>query len=137
MPAAYWSAVVSARNAGMETALAILRACSRLTELAFILAFMEMTVTDDRKALLVRITGRVQGVGFRFWTRVQAQRLGLSGWVRNQDDGSVKALITGPDPAISAMLKLLRNGPPGALVSGIETAPTSPREVSRGVRITK
>jgi len=51
---------------------------------------MEMVVTDDRKAVLVRITGRVQGVGFRVWTRQQAQRLGLTGWVCNEDDGSVR-----------------------------------------------
>ncbi|WP_338012938.1 acylphosphatase [Pararhizobium polonicum] len=94
-------------------------------------------MTDDRKALLVRITGRVQGVGFRFWTRGQAERLSLSGWVRNEDDGSVKALIAGPDRAVSAMLQLLRNGPPGALVSSVETASTSLGEVSPGFRITK
>ena len=47
-------------------------------------------------AVRVRITGRVQGVYFRGWTRDEAARLGLDGWVRNEADGSVTALIAGP-----------------------------------------
>jgi acylphosphatase len=73
----------------------------------------------DRKALLARITGRVQGVGFRYWTRSEAGKLGLSGWVRNEVDGSVTALIVGPAAAVSAMMKRLWEGPPGAAVSGV------------------
>jgi acylphosphatase len=47
------------------------------------------------RAALVRISGRVQGVSFRFWTRQEAERLNLNGWVRNEPDGSVQALVAG------------------------------------------
>ncbi len=47
-------------------------------------------------ALRARITGRVQGVAFRAWTRSEAKQRGLSGWVRNESDGSVRALFIGP-----------------------------------------
>ncbi len=80
-------------------------------------------MTDDRKAALVHISGRVQGVSFRVWTRKQAQRLGLTGWVRNEDDGSVTALIAGPDGAVASMLKQFWDGPIGASVSGVEAEP--------------
>jgi acylphosphatase len=78
-----------------------------------------MTGTDIR-AIRVRVTGRVQGVGFRAWTRRQAQRRGLAGWVRNEPDGSVAALIAGPPAAVEAMVGLLRAGPPGAAVAGVQ-----------------
>ena len=68
--------------------------------------------------MLVRITGKVQGVSFRVWTRIEAEKLGLNGWVRNEDDGSVRALIVGSDAAVAAMLKRLWEGPRGAAVSG-------------------
>ena len=74
---------------------------------------------NDRKAVLVRITGRVQGVSFRVWTRIEAEKLGLNGWVRNEDDGSVRALIVGSDAAVSAMLTRLWEGPRGAAVSSV------------------
>lgn len=80
-------------------------------------------MTDDRQAALVRITGRVQGVGFRLWARDQARRLGLTGWVRNEADGSVRALIAGETPAVSAMLGEFRKGPRGAAVSNVEVQP--------------
>lgn len=67
----------------------------------------------------VRITGRVQHVAFRAWTRDQAQRLGLKGWVRNEHDGSVAALIAGPEQAVARMLELLEKGPPAARVASV------------------
>ncbi|NRB17607.1 MAG: acylphosphatase [Rhodobacteraceae bacterium] len=51
-------------------------------------------------ALRARITGRVQGVTFRAWTRSEAEQRGLSGWVRNEPDGSVRALLIGPVPHV-------------------------------------
>lgn len=93
-------------------------------------------MTDDRRAALVRISGRVQGVSFRVWTRGQAQRLGLTGWVRNEDDGSVRALICGPNSAISTMLKQFWLGPPGASVSNVEIEPASSADAPSVFRIT-
>jgi acylphosphatase len=90
---------------------------------------METAMTDDRKATRVHISGRVQGVSFRIWTRTQARRLGLTGWVRNEADGSVTALIAGPDGAIATMLKQFWNGPVGATVSSVETESVAPGEI--------
>ncbi|PLP59435.1 acylphosphatase [Mesorhizobium loti] len=78
------------------------------------------------KALLVRIAGRVQGVGFRAWTRDEARRIGLRGWVRNEPDGSVSALIAGSNEAVAEMLKALWQGPSGADVGSVEPEPADP-----------
>ena len=85
-------------------------------------------MTDDRQATLVRITGMVQGVGFRLWARDQAKRLGLTGWVRNEADGSVTALIAGETSAVSRMLSEFRKGPRGAAVSKVEAEQISSDE---------
>lgn len=71
------------------------------------------------KTLRLVITGRVQGVGFRHFTRDAAARLGLDGWVRNRADGSVEALARGDDAALDAFRAALRRGPPAARVDGI------------------
>lgn len=94
-------------------------------------------MTDETRAVLVRITGHVQGVGFRFWTRGQAQRLGLSGWVRNEADGSVGALICGPAGAVSTMLERCWTGPFGASVTDVETEAVPIDGVMPGFRIAK
>jgi acylphosphatase len=82
------------------------------------------------RTLQVRITGVVQGVGYRAWTEQAARQRGLSGWVRNRRDGSVEAMFSGPEPAVRAMIELCRHGPPAALVHDvaetIETAPLEP-----------
>ena len=82
---------------------------------------MTADMFDHDKAVRVRISGKVQGVGFRYWTRDEAVRLGLTGWVRNEEDGAVVAVIAGPDSAISTMIERFRRGPLGASVSGVET----------------
>jgi acylphosphatase len=68
----------------------------------------------------VFVSGRVQGVGYRFHTHERATALGLSGWVRNLPDGRVEALIQGPPEAISAMLEWFHDGPRSASVSHVE-----------------
>ena len=68
----------------------------------------------------VRIRGRVQGVGFRFWVVDEANRLGLDGWVRNRRDGSVEALFHGPATAVEEMVARCRTGPPAARVTDLE-----------------
>jgi acylphosphatase len=65
------------------------------------------------------VTGRVQGVGFREATRAEAERLGLSGWVRNLADGRVEAVATGPDPAVTALVAWCARGSPSARVEGV------------------
>ncbi|RMI17716.1 acylphosphatase [Sinorhizobium meliloti] len=94
-------------------------------------------MTKDRRAALVRITGRVQGVCFRDWTREEAERLGLGGWVRNESDGSVTALIAGPDGAVSRMLDHFWKGPPGAFVADVASEEASSVEAPAGFRITR
>lgn len=72
-----------------------------------------------RKAVLARISGRVQGVSFRAWALREAEGLGLTGWVRNEPDGSVTALLVGSEPAVAAMIGKLQKGPSGAAVSRV------------------
>ena len=71
----------------------------------------------------LRITGRVQGVGYRAWAARAARDLGLRGWVRNRPDGSVEALVTGADEAVATMLELSRSGPRGAQVVDVTISP--------------
>lgn len=71
------------------------------------------------RAVLVRITGIVQGVGYRYWTEQQAKARGLSGWVRNRRDGSVEALIAGDGPMVDGMLAAFWQGPAASEVDGV------------------
>src|SRR5262245_40065136 len=68
----------------------------------------------------VRITGLVQGVGFRAWIADRARSRGLSGWVRNRRDGSVEALFHGARDAVDAMIADCRRGPRAASVIAVE-----------------
>lgn len=72
-------------------------------------------------AIQARISGRVQGVWFRNWTETEATRRGLSGWVRNEPDGSVSALFVGPRQTVENMLAACHQGPPAARVDHVET----------------
>jgi acylphosphatase len=71
-------------------------------------------------ARLLRIAGRVQGVGYRDWLQREARRHGISGWVRNRADGTVEALLAGEEDALSVVLSACRRGPPMARVERIE-----------------
>ncbi|RWO84599.1 acylphosphatase [Mesorhizobium sp.] len=90
---------------------------------------------DGRKAVRVRLMGGVQGVSFRVWTRTEAERLGLSGWVRNEEDGSVTALIVGAEGAVSTMLDRLWKGPTGASVSSVTSQDVDAGQELNGFRI--
>lgn len=72
------------------------------------------------RSIRVRITGHVQGVGFRAWTEQRANALGLSGWVRNAENGDVEALFSGSTEAVNAMLAVCREGPRHARVERVE-----------------
>ena len=63
------------------------------------------------RAVRVEISGRVQGVGFRYWTEQAALRFGLDGWVRNLHDGRVEAVFAGEEARVTAMLDACRDGP--------------------------
>lgn len=68
----------------------------------------------------VTITGRVQGVGFRYSALSRAQELGLTGWVKNTFDRKVEAVIEGDENSVETMLKWCQNGPAMAFVSNLE-----------------
>jgi acylphosphatase len=65
------------------------------------------------------ISGRVQGVGFRLSMCDEAERLGVTGWVRNRRDGTVEAVVDGDPAAVAAMIAWAKAGPPGARVTGV------------------
>lgn len=74
----------------------------------------------DFTAIRAVVTGRVQGVGFRYSTEGEAHRLGLAGWVRNRFDGSVETWAQGPDDAVTRFAAFLETGPRAARVSAVE-----------------
>lgn len=83
------------------------------------------------------ISGRVQGVSFRYYAFHEALRLGLDGWVRNLRDGRVEAVFQGERPVVEQMLAWCRNGPSGARVEDVgvdwsEAQPDLPRFQVRG-----
>lgn len=68
----------------------------------------------------LRISGQVQGVGFRYSMAEEAGRLGITGWVRNRRDGTVEALVDGDPDALEAIVAWARQGPRGSHVTGVE-----------------
>ena len=80
-------------------------------------------MSEPATSVRLRIRGRVQGVWYRGWAVAQAQELGLSGWVRNRQDGSVEALVAGPETSVRAMVERCRRGPPGARVDTLDEEP--------------
>jgi len=74
---------------------------------------------EDWATLHVSIAGRVQGVGYRDALRLEAERLGVTGWVRNRRDGTVEAVMRGRGEALEALRGWLRVGPPAARVGGV------------------
>ena len=78
-----------------------------------------MTATS-RKTIRLLIHGRVQGVFFRDSMRIEAQRLGIAGWVRNRSDGAVEATVQGESAAVDAIVCWAHRGPPHARVERID-----------------
>lgn len=75
----------------------------------------------EKQQFHVFINGVVQGVGYRIWTKNQANKLNLKGWVRNLPNGNVEAVFQGESSAISEMLKLCNQGPNFAEVNKVES----------------
>ena len=69
------------------------------------------------------VSGRVQGVGFRYFVVREAEALGLAGWVRNLPDGRVEVVVSGEDVPVGVLEGRLWQGPPHARVAGVETSP--------------
>jgi acylphosphatase len=80
-------------------------------------------MTAEMETVRLRITGRVQGVGYRVWATRMAASLGLRGWVRNRRDGGVEALVTGPPERVAEMVEACRRGPYAARVTGVTAVP--------------
>ena len=72
------------------------------------------------------VRGRVQGVGFRWFVEREAKTLGISGWVRNNTDGSVEVLATGTGEQLSALRSRLQQGPRAARVDSVEETEDKP-----------
>ncbi|MET0974248.1 MAG: acylphosphatase [Leifsonia sp.] len=83
----------------------------------------------------VIVHGIVQGVGFRYLARAEADRLQVAGWVRNRADGTVEAEVEGAEDDVAAMIAWLNHGPTGASVDRIDVTAVPPGQES-GFRIT-
>ena len=79
---------------------------------------MEVSVRETS----FRVEGRVQGVGYRAWTRRIATELGIRGWVANRSDGSVEVHAAAPSDAIDELVRRLHRGPNGASVTAVKVA---------------
>lgn len=85
------------------------------------IAIMNKAMRDDTIIIKhMTISGRVQGVGFRFHTNRVAQELGVAGWVRNRRDGSVEATVSGAPDAVGKIIAWARRGPGHAVVTAVE-----------------
>lgn len=82
------------------------------------------------KAVQARVTGRVQGVSFRWYTQEQARRLGVAGWVRNEPDGSVLLHAEGDGAAVDALVAWCHEGPALARVRGVAVREAAPSGAS-------
>ncbi len=74
----------------------------------------------------LEIAGRVQGVGYRDWLRNEAKLRGISGWVRNRENGTVEAVVAGEAEAVAQIIEACRNGPRWARVDEIVQAEAAP-----------
>lgn len=86
------------------------------------------------RAVQVVVTGRVQGVGFRWSAADHADSLGVNGWVRNLYDGSVEAWIEGDDDKVAQMIEWMRQGPGWASVDAYQVSEQSPSGIN-GFRV--
>jgi acylphosphatase len=86
-------------------------------------------------AVLLRITGVVQGVAFRYHAKEKAAAVNLKGWVRNRTDGSVEIFFQGSDDDVQQVIDWCHTGPPMAAVENVEILPMHPDEHLSGFRV--
>ena len=89
--------------------------------------------TIEAKTFLVR--GRVQGVGFRWFVEKEASDLGLSGWVRNRQDGTVEVLAAGSNEKLNKLYDVLQRGPRAARVDNVEVTEAVPTSDLKSFRV--
>ncbi len=77
-------------------------------------------MTHPTKCIRVRVSGRVEGVNYRNFSKTNARELGVTGWVRNLPGGGVEAVLEGDKQKVGELLNLLKTGPAQALVSGMD-----------------
>ncbi|MBN2581620.1 MAG: acylphosphatase [Planctomycetes bacterium] len=77
-------------------------------------------MSTEARRVHVFLTGRVQGVGFRNFVAANANKLKLTGWVRNLNDGRVEAVVEGPAADVASLLKLMERGPSSARVTDMD-----------------
>src|SRR5258707_14564425 len=125
----------------METQLAASHVFSRMVS-AFappdVASNVSTRMTSTEKGIDVRrfvVRGRVQGVGFRWFVEREAHILGISGWVRNNHDGSVEVLAQGTRDQLSGLRGRLREGPRAARVDAVEESEAQPKEGLSSFRI--
>ena len=83
-------------------------------------------------AVHIEVTGRVQGVGFRWFVRERARQLDLAGWVRNLEGGGVEVAAAGAAEAVERFTHIVTHGPPGAIVRQVaQLAPVDEASLSR------
>lgn len=78
-------------------------------------------MSDELQQLHAVVSGRVQGVNFRYFTTLAAREIGVTGWVRNLSDGDVEVLAVGTREQLSRLLVFLHQGPPSAYVVDVHT----------------
>lgn len=81
------------------------------------------------KQVHLYIKGDVIGVGFRAWTKIQAKIIGVTGWVRNHQEGFVEAQIQGEEEKVNKIIELIKQGPPISHVTSVEIFWQEPKEM--------
>lgn len=90
---------------------------------------------SEDKQFRARVSGRVQGVGFRFFVEREASRLGLRGWVRNLAGGDVEVVAHGPRERLDELLARLREGPPLSWIDNVAVDWQQPDKTLRSFEI--
>ena len=81
------------------------------------------------------VSGRVQGVGFRWFVENEASKLGIAGWVRNRQDGSVEVLAAGSKEQLDSLHAILQQGPRAARVDSVDVSEAEPNSNLKSFRV--